>query len=211
MPVCAHEKSLAPVPVPVNNSSRSSCLSWEPVNVYMWLIMINPQKPVINLIKIFNRFTALLYTYICICEYICIYICMCVYIYMYLLMYLYMYICMYVFMYIYTHIYVCVLIYIYICIYTGTHSSPGAVCKQEDKQGSWNNNNNNDNNNNNNNNNNNFLYRWSQTPRLLRPLLPRLPRARPASQSPPCSPGSLHRTVNTPTPILINAHIDMNT
>jgi len=30
----------------------------------MWLIMINPQKPVINLIQIFNRFTALIYIYI---------------------------------------------------------------------------------------------------------------------------------------------------
>jgi len=34
------------------------------INVYMWLIMINPQKPVINLINIFNRFTALIYIYI---------------------------------------------------------------------------------------------------------------------------------------------------
>jgi len=27
----------------------------------IWLIMINPQKPVINLIKMFNRFIALIY------------------------------------------------------------------------------------------------------------------------------------------------------
>jgi len=30
------------------------------LNVYMGLIMINPQKPVINLITFFNRFTALI-------------------------------------------------------------------------------------------------------------------------------------------------------
>jgi len=34
--------------------------------------MINPQKPVINPIKNFNRFTALIY--ICVCIYIYIYI-----------------------------------------------------------------------------------------------------------------------------------------
>jgi len=50
--------------------------------------MINPQKPVINPIKCFSRFTALVYMYI----YICIYI--------------------------YIHIYICIYIYVYICIYS---------------------------------------------------------------------------------------------
>jgi len=37
----------------------------------MWFIMINPQKPVINLMNIFNRFTALIYIYIA-AKYDCI-------------------------------------------------------------------------------------------------------------------------------------------
>jgi len=37
--------------------------------------MINPQKPVINLIKMFNRFTALIYIYDG-CIYMYVYICM---------------------------------------------------------------------------------------------------------------------------------------
>ena len=48
----------------------------------MWLIMINPQKPVINLIKNLNHFTALVYIR-CVC--VCVYMrfCRCVLVMMY--------------------------------------------------------------------------------------------------------------------------------
>jgi len=63
------------------------------LNVYLGLIMINPQKPVINLIKNCNRFIALIYICVCFCIYI--YMCMrlCIYIYIYIYMYVVLWTC----------------------------------------------------------------------------------------------------------------------